>query len=824
MPLVLSTALTLLVGLTVSGWYSYITSKQLLLDGAILTLKESMERQSNRIQYSIDSIVKDARLIAQLDEVQGLIHTLAGEADSENDVNRWQYEVEHTFGTILKTKDYLQIRVISVESGKEVVRVDRNESVIVTVEEEALQFKGGKQYFIEGKKLKGLNVYISPITLNREYGVIQKPWIPTQRFVVPIYRSSDDEKHFFGLVVINVDAKKLISQLDESDIFKMAMVNASGGILSHTDDSLEWGFEFGLNNGFDVQHPKVWGDALAGNESLHFDDIHDALHIIKRIFIGENKSSFIGVIMEVEYKNIQQKANSLRNSIIIISIFIVLIGVIFSAVIILTLTRPLGILKKQVSKALEDDSEISISGSREINELVNAFVILLTKVRDRHDDVVTYNKKIEVMNNTLSDRVRMVTQDLSQSVGDEKLVSNLLARALEDTGQVEYLKSTIFYLFDNVFWLSKCRQSFVFLRDDLKGKFDILMVMDEVASRISMPKEIPLSNEWMQAMLTEDCAYYDMQIPCLLEDKDAIFGGYIIPILQSDRIIGFVCILLDEEVEGDGKSIQLLDRVGHVLGVGVSRRINEKQMLLAKDAAERANAAKNEFLSIMSHEIRTPMNSIIGFTKRVLNNGDNLTDRQEGALTMVSDSADSLLEIINDILDYSKMEAGKLGLEEYPFLLLDMLRSQMLAFSDRANEKGVVLRLEIGMLDVETIRADKLRMTQVLGNFLSNAIKFTEKGEVVLSVKSDGDNTLIFSVKDSGVGIRQGKIKEIFEPFTQGESFETRKHGGTGLGLAVCHKLAQLMGGKVWVESEEGKGSIFYFSVDLNVSGEDTSK
>ena len=168
MPLVLSTALTLLVGLMVSGWYSYVTSKQLLLDGAILTLEESLERQSYRIQYSIDTIVKDARLIAQLDEVQRLIKVLAKDADAEDEIRRWRQKVEHAFSTMLKTKDYLQIRVISVDSGKEVVRVDRKGGDVVTVDEEELQFKGGKQYFIEGKKLEGLHGYISSITLNRE--------------------------------------------------------------------------------------------------------------------------------------------------------------------------------------------------------------------------------------------------------------------------------------------------------------------------------------------------------------------------------------------------------------------------------------------------------------------------------------------------------------------------------------------------------------------------------------------------------------------------------------------------------------------------------
>jgi len=190
---------------------------------------------------------------------------------------------------------------------------------------------------------------------------------------------------------------------------------------------------------------------------------------------------------------------------------------------------------------------------------------------------------------------------------------------------------------------------------------------------------------------------------------------------------------------------------------------------------------------------------------------------------MVSASSDNLLNIIDDILDFAKLDEGKMAVSNLPFLLVDVLNSQVSLFARRAEEKGILLTLNMERMEIGAVYGDRAKISQILNNFLSNAIKFTDSGTVLLFVsshavnedESDGRVVIEFGIKDSGIGMEQGKVSEMFKPFTQAESFATRQHGGTGLGLAVCQKLAELMGGRVWVESQAGEGATFYFSIVL---------
>ncbi|TMP88677.1 hybrid sensor histidine kinase/response regulator [Pseudoalteromonas ruthenica] len=700
------------------------TLKQIRVD-----LEETAERLKEVVTKSVANYKADLRFLHSTPPISGLprAHFNNGvDAYDGTTYTQWKERLETIFiGFMENNLAVEQLRVIAINAeGNELVRVQRRGAAVEAVPDYSLQNKAGEGYFLPSSQL-GLNqIYMSPLSLNREFGDISFPYKPMLRFAIPIY--SEQGKRF-AFLIMNVNANQLISQLVDTtfDYSHLVITSSEGDVIYHPIEQ----YRFTRDLAPDI----TWSSLYS--RPIEYENTY---------FAEQRFSEQQGVYIYSE--KVQTRPNN-----------------------------KYGFVNFNV---LTPETYINgiINEKRLLTYSFLTVVVLLSSVL-----IVTFHRSA----------IR------SQLLADARRESSAIVE-----GSIDAIVGI-----------------------DLKGQItsinhaaeQLLVVTSQAGvgkhyEQLSLLQTLPVE-KYITDLQTSETQIKD-QCEVAIDERALYLAVSVSPVVsESQDLIGIALIIRDISKE---KAAELkVKRLNSELEAKVRQRT--QALAQAKDEALKNSDIKSAFISNISHELRTPLNGVIG-TLNILKR-EPLPEKAKKLTDMMELSASNLRLLINDILDLSKIEAGKLDLNAKPFDPVSLLESLVESCAARAYDKGLEVFIDTQQLCCTQVVADPLRFTQIVNNLISNAIKFTEQGYIRVIATGDvidGQSyRLQVSVEDSGIGINEQAQSQLFKAFSQADGNIAARYGGTGLGLSICKQLCQLMAGDISVSSQEGEGSTFSFYISL---------
>lgn len=747
-----------LISMGIMGYFLLVEEKEHLFQRVVDESKKEVQIKGMGLKQSLMEVINDVKFLSKVPPIQGIVRAQANQGIDPLDgssLEIWYSRLAQIFEGLLNEKEmYLQVRYIGLkDGGRELVRAERNMGNVWVVEAKNLQPKGNRPYMTETVKLPPDEIYLSPINLNREHGNIELPYTPVIRVAVPIYTS---EKKPFGVVVINVDFQSSVESIVKDDP-TLRIVNSSGDFLHHPRPELTFGFDLGRRHTIQARYPEMAFLFEPGNTETDLSDVYpseegDALVIfVRKTFEWTDQQYNLGLVRVQKVSDFNLGFNTGIQDILFLLFLLAFVSLFIGHYYSRRLTEPL----REINRAMESFAE-----RQEVPDIVVHC----------EDEIGALGDSLKEMMET----IQMRSKALEESEARSKAVINMAVAGiiiLDETGKIELFNPAAEKMFGHS--------------------------SDEVLG-ISIGFLIPGLRDMEH---DAESGYFKALLDSRIEKEDLGFAGL------RKRGGLFPLELGISEFWMDGQ----LKYVGLVTDV-TERKKAQNEINRAREQAETASFAKSTFLANMSHEIRTPMNAILGYAQLLLMNS-NLTGENAEAVKTIERSGTHLLSLINNILDISKIESGRMEVKAEEFDLGQLVHDIRKMFEERCRNQGIALSTPAINEGEYRVRGDVGKLRQVLINLVGNAVKFTKEGSVSLTLEKRNNHEFHFEVEDTGCGIPADKLEAIFEPFKQVSG--NANLGGTGLGLSIAKKQVGVMGGELKVRSELERGSVFYFSVPL---------